>query len=70
MSRWGVDPSARDESSSALGIEGKVKSEGCGGGVVGLLGVSGLLPTELRVLPRVAAFCELRVVLQEDDDIA
>ena len=52
-----------------LGNRRKVKSEGCGGGVVGLLGVSGLLPTELRVLPRVAAFCELRVVLPEDDDI-
>ena len=65
-----VDPSAEDESSSASGIGGKVKLEGCGGRVVGLLRVSGLLPTELRELPRVAAFCKLQVVLPEDDDIA
>ena len=70
MSQWDVDPSTGDESLSALGIGGKVKLEGCSSGVVGLLGVGGLLPTELRVLPRVAAFCELRVVLPEDDNIA
>ena len=35
-----------------------------------LLEVSGLLPTELRKSPRVAAFCRLWVVLPEDDNIA